>query len=506
MKNLIYTGLFLALAALSSCTDDFLDTEPLDRASVDTYWTSEINAKAALSGVYESMYQVYGFEAQWGSELDAITPNAFDNDNRDGQSAIARGLNDPDNVLVNKTWRVAFEGIGRANILIENIDRVPMNEDLKERFKAEAVFMRAFYYHNLTKFFGDVPLILEAPNNNTQGQLPRTPKAEVVDAIINDLNMAASILPENYPSSEAGRATKGAALALKARVALYNERWPEAIDASREVVNSGVYSLFPDFRELFLEENEGNSEVIFDVQFVTPFFTNNYHNAFIGAGRVAVVQDLVDAFPMTDGEPIATSPLYDPANPFANRDPRLNQSIVTEGSNFNGQVVTGEESFLNTTGYCFKKYTYFVDDEERVAPPPTQAETNYIIIRYAEVLLTLAEAENEQNGPTTVAYDAINALRSRASVNMPEVAPGLSKEAFREVVRNERRIELAGEGLYYNDILRWRIAESVMNADALDSEGVVVETRVFDPARDYLWPIPTRDILLNPNLEQNPGY
>ena len=173
---------------------------------------------------------------------------------------------------------------------------------------------------------------------------------------------------------------------------------------------------------------------------------------------------------------------------------------------YNGSLVTGDELFADLTGFAFKKYTYFVDDEVRQRPSPNQSEINPILFRYAEALLTLAEAENELNGPTTIAYDAINEVRNRPSVDMPDVTPGLSKEEFREVLRRERRVEFAGEGLFYLDIKRWMTAEIVMNQPGLDKDGNVIEERNFNPNRDYLWPIPDREILLNPNLEQNPGY
>ena len=176
------------------------------------------------------------------------------------------------------------------------------------------------------------------------------------------------------------------------------------------------------------------------------------------------------------------------------------------GRTFNGELVTGDELFADLTGYAYKKYTYFLDDEIRSAPQPNQSEINPILIRYAEMLLTVAEAENELNGPTARAYGAINQVRERESVDMPNVTPGLSQDEFRQVVRRERRVEFAGEGLYYQDIIRWRTAEVVMNANGLDQNENVIERRNFDPSKDYLWPLPDRDILLNTNLEQNPGY
>lgn len=505
MKRYIYTiNFFLGLSLLSSCSDDLLVLEPADQSNVETFWTSEENASSALTGCYETMIARYvGQGGDWTIKLESITPNAFEIDDNAGASSIARGDNNPTLPMVNRRFGTAYEGVGRTNTFLANIDQVPMDDALKERFKAEARFLRAFFYHNLVEYFGGVPLILDPPDNNTQGQLPRSTKEEVLQVIYDDLDAAAAVLPVSYGSNDLGRATRGAALALKARTALYNEDWSEAVSASQAVIGLGVYDLFPDYRGMFLLENENNEEVIFDVQFQFPDITNDYHT-FFQQGNV--LKSLPDTYLMTDGEPIETSPLYDPVNPYANRDPRLNQTLITIGSTFNGELVTGDELFADLTGFAYKKYTYFVDDEVRTAPQPGQSEINPIVMRYAEVLLTLAEAENELNGPTAVAYGAINQVRARSSVGMPAVTPSLTQEAFREVLRRERRVEFAGEGLYYKDIIRWRTAEIEMNEPGLDEDGNVVENRSFNPQRDYLWPIPDVEILLNPNLEQNPGY
>ncbi|MEH6680331.1 MAG: RagB/SusD family nutrient uptake outer membrane protein [Sediminicola sp.] len=504
MKKTILIPLALCGLIIShSCSSDQLNLEPADQSSVETFWTSEVNAKAALTGCYEPLIGPYTGEGSWLLKLEDMTPNSFEIDDSSGASSIARGDNNPTLPLVNSRYSISYEGIGRTNTFLANIDQVPMDEDLKKRFIAEARFLRAFYYHNLTEFYGGVPLILDPPDNNSQGQLPRNTKAEVLEVIHADLDAAALDLPTSYTSTDRGRATKGAALALKARSALYNGNWEDALLAAQAVIDLDIYGLYPDYRGLFLLENEGNNEVIFDVQFQFPQVTNNYHELFQQGN---VFRDLFDAYLMTDGEPITSSDLYDPENPTANRDPRLTQTLITIGSMFNGEPVTGDELFADLTGYAFKKYTYFVDDTKRTAPQPNQAEINPILMRYAEILLTIAEAENELNGPTSRAYGAINEVRERVSVDMPDVSPALGKEAFREIVRLERRIEFAGEGLYYHDIIRWRTAETVMNANGLDKDGNVIEIRRFDATRDYLWPLPDRDVLLNPNLEQNPGY
>ena len=156
------------------------------------------------------------------------------------------------------------------------------------------------------------------------------------------------------------------------------------------------YDLFPDYRGMFLLENENNEEVIFDVQFQFPDITNDYHT-FFQQGNV--LKSLPDAYLMTDGEPIETSPLYDPANPYDNRDPRLNQTLITIGSTFNGELVTGDELFADLTGFAYKKYTYFVDDEVRTAPQPGQSEINPIVMRYAEVFTNIGRSRERAQWP-----------------------------------------------------------------------------------------------------------
>jgi len=504
MKRTIYSYIsFFGFLIAGGCSNDLLVFEPTDQNSVETFWTSEENAKSALTGCYETLLAPYRGEGDWLLKLESITPNAFEIDDGSGATSIARGDNNATLPLINNRYRSCYEGIGRTNTFLANIDFVPMDEDRKNRFKAEARFLRAFYYHNLVEYYGGVPLILDPPNNNTQGQLPKNTKSEVLEVIISDLDNAIAVLPVSYSASDAGRATKGAALTLKARSELYSQNWSESLSAAQAVIDLNVYSLFPNYRGLFLLENERNDEIIFDVEFQFPRETNRYNELFQQGN---VFKDLVDAYLVSDGQTVADSDLYDPANPFANRDPRLSQTLITIGSMLNGELVTGDELFTDLTGYAFKKYTYLLDNEMSATPRPGQSEINPILFRYAEILLTIAEAENELNGPTARAYGAINEVRSRESVDMPDVSPGLSKEEFRDVVRLERRIEFAGEGLYYQDIIRWRTAEVVMNQPGLDKDGNIIETRSFNPDRDYLWPFPDRDILLNPNLEQNPGY
>ena len=385
--------------------------------------------------------------------------------------------------------------------MLANVDNIEADTSVIEGIKAEAKFLRAFYYSDLINKFGGVPLITEAPNLEEQGDLPRNEKDEIVTQILQDLDEAAAVLPVG---NEPGRATKGAAQALKARVLLYESSWSEAAAAAKEVMDSEAYSLFPDYRGLFKLENEGNSEVIWDIQYLMPRFGHAFDNAVTTHSNVAPTKSLVDTYYMIDGQPLTESPLYDPSNPYENRDPRLYQTIRLLGYMYNGEIDTREE--LDQTGFGTKKFTTYSDSTTMPNISGGRSEVNPIVIRYAEVLLTYAEAQNEAAGPDQSVYDAINEIRNRPSVDMPDLEPGLSKGEMRQVIRHERRIELALEGKYLQDIKRWRIAVDVMNGPVYDWQGDVYTNRSFNPDRDYLWAIPSDQIDLNQNLEQNPNW
>lgn len=231
-------------------------------------------------------------------------------------------------------------------------------------------------------------------------------------------------------------------------------------------------------------------------------FSTNYDQDIWRLNRPAPLKELVDTYLCTDGKTIEESPLYNPAQPYENRDPRLLKSIVCIGYPYLGMTITKEN--VATTGFGVKKYTSYEDDV--TIPLVERSAFNFILIRYAEVLLTYAEAQNEANGPDQSVYDAINQLCKRPDINMPEVPKGLTKDQMRNVVRRERRIELTFEGLYYSDILRWKTAEKENNGMMHNNEGIAVVERSFNPKRDYLWPIPYNQIVLNPNLEQNPNW
>ena len=426
MKKPIKFLLLLMIAGSGfSCSDQFLDTISTDQYNEANWWQTESQAISSINGIYAVLRNSH-FSAVQHLREENLTPNSY---SMGGDSPLDVGAHNPGNVTrVRDKWNACYTGIGRANDFLDNVDKVPMEESLKKRLKGEAYFLRAFFYSNLISYYGGVPLILEAPDFTNHRDLPRNSRNEVVSQVLNDLDNAGSLLPLSY--SAAGRATKGAALALKSRVLLYESRWPEAAQAAKEVMDLQQYDLFPDYRGLFLLENENNEEVIFDVQYKTPEYTHGLDIIIELQINVAPTKDMVDSYLMSDGLPIHESLLFDPQSPYENRDPRLHQTVVIPGYMYRGGVVSDSKYF--STGYGYKKYTTYKDDLAQ--PSLLQSEINIILLRYGDVLLMYAEAQNEASGPDESVYGALNAIRSRA--NMPEIPTGLSQDQMREVIRH----------------------------------------------------------------------
>jgi len=520
---------FLSILAICGCSKNELDTQPLDRYTEETYWTTEKNATAGLTGCYAALRNagVYGGNATVLWE-DAATPNAYDYGNSNGFSLIALGTQTADNAgtgtidagIISTRWRDCYAGIGRCNTFLAKVDPVPMDDALKTRMKAEAKFLRALYYSLLEMYYGGVPLILDAPDLQSQGQLPRNPRTDVVQQVLKDLEDAAAVLPTKYGSADKGRATKGAALALKARVLLFEasplnnttndiNKWKLAAAAAKVVIDSATafgYGLFPNYRSLFLPANENSQESVFDVEFKIPELGNSFDLIDRQYNTNAPLRDLIDAYDMKDGLPPAQSPLYDATKPYDNRDPRMYQTIVYPGDTYIGTVTTATSPF-KITGYGVKKYSiYDKEANSNLINQGFKSETNYMVIRYADVLLMYAEAQNEAQGPDASIYNALNLIRQRAGLNPYQVPAGLSQSQMRDFIRHERRMELALEGFYYTDIRRWKTAEQVMNVTIYNSQNQAILTRSFNRDRDYWWPIPQTQRDVNHNLDQNPNY
>ena len=494
MKKILYIGIAVLLTSFFYSCESFLDTKSTDTYNEVNWWQTESQAISSINGCYAVLRSsgIYNYRE------DNLTPNSY---GMSTEIQLAQGEHNSSNYdYFLECWDRNYRGIGRVNTLLDNIDRVQMTESIKERIRAEGYFLRALFYSNLVNYFGGVPLILESPNFVKQGNLPRNSREEVITQVLTDLDNAASVLPVSFTGSDIGRATKGAALGLKTRVLLYNSRWSEAATSAKAVMDLNYYSLFADYRGLFFPENENNKEVIFDVQYCSPDYTSSMDIGIESQMGTSPTLDLVNSYLMKDGKSIQESPLYDPATPYENRDPRLLQTIVIPGYLYLGRIVPDGKYYSTEFGY--KKYTSYKDD--KAEPQNSKTEINYILLRYADILLMYAEAQNEAAGADASVYDALHKIRLRAG--MPDIPGGLSKDQMRDAIRHERRIELANEALYYNDIRRWRTAEVVNNGNVISRLGKVVQIRIFNPQKDYLWPIHDITMQENPALVQNPGY
>lgn len=518
-----------------------LDLAPENTFTDLTYWSSEAQAQSVLNTAYSQMFDSNRFFYN-----EAASDNAYNGrGDAAGAASLAAGTYDPSLGRIQSEWSGSYTGIKTCNILLENIDRVQdMNEDTRGRMKAEARFIRAMLHFQLMTWFGDIPLLQQDVTIEEAQAITRSPKAEVLAFILRELDEVSVILPvqQELPTAERGRITAGAALALKARVLLYEGQWQDVVQATEVLINGddyGSYGLFPSYSGLFLPENEYSQEDILSLQYVPQLRTwgEFFDMAPLSAGArlnaLAPTQELVDSYLTENGLPINDpNSGYDEENPYEQRDPRLSATIVYHNYTWeeNGtdrtiyikpgtdpdqsapdEYVPGSSS--TTTGYYTRKYF----DPTHITQ--FASGLNLMLIRYADVLLMHAEGKNELGQmDENVWNQTIRALRERAGF---EAGPALvfdaslSQEEYREIIRNERRVELAMEGLRIFDIRRWRIAEDVLNGWAHgaqygppseDNGYLRVNLRSFDPSKHYLWPVPRDERNLNPNLTQNPGW
>lgn len=557
-KN-IFVLFLVILYGLTSC-DDYLDRMPLSGPSDENYFNNEDELTLVVNGLYSALVFHPTDDMPLNLTIDAASDIGWDR-NTSPLQALGRGDHDSNNGYVVNIWTNSYKTIGKCNFILDNIDKLEeqIDTEVLERYRSEARFIRAYVYQYLIDYFGGVPL-MSTGVELSEANVPKSSKEEIAQFILDELAEAAASLPLDYGADDIGRATKGAALAIRARAALNNGFWDEAAESAKEVMNLGIYELHPNYGELFSYAGESSTEIIFAYQYLrlqdtrTHSTTRNYlsRNAQ-GTSNKVPSQSLIDSYQSTDGSAIDRSQSYDPEHPFDNRDPRLAFTVALPGSEYFGfQFETHKDStkcwdysygtstparidnqdalnaYATFSGYCWRKYVDF-DDKEYT----TQSELNIIQSRYAEVLLIYAEAMIEANNIDQSVYDAINSVRQRPTVEMPPISSGKSQQELREIIRMERLFELAGEGFRMVDLRRWEIADKLMNstlygripkgllseAPRIEPSGYVdyssvgnrssmrvIENRKFNSGRDYLWPIPNIEVVTNPNLEQNPGY
>lgn len=570
MKNRIIYILVAGLSLFYSCSD--LNLNPLSEGSSESWYSNETEINMALNDLYKLDFWP-DYMIPW-ADYDLWSDDMM---SRGSTTPITNGTLNGQDGTVNGWWTNLYKGIARANSILINLekskDKLP--EAVISKYAGEARFIRASHYSRLITYFGDVVYSDKIMDLKESFTLAKTSKTIILQKIYEDYDFAASSLPATYGTTTNMHATKGAALAMKARVALFFEDWAVARDAAKACMDLGEYELFNDYETLFLSKTKNPKELIFGIPRstllnVTISDTKNYLTRLAGGwgGVAGPTWYLFCSYLCTDGLPIDESPLFDPKNPFKNRDPRCTATIVEFGTPWlgfiyqphpdslktlnlkTGLMVTNNDNranaqFASFNGLAFKKGidSEWIDDYK--------AENTNIIIRYADVLLMYAEAKTELGEIDQAMLDAsINKVRARAykvavdnKAAYPAVIAG-DKAAMRKAIRIERRMELALEGRRYEDLLRWKLAEKALNKDIyglldpadlrtkvvkpglwffpqvpqIDEDGIADFEPMYSaglvklcavrnfPAHQYLWPIPTKEILINPNLKQNTGY
>jgi len=579
-KYKIIIMLLFFLSGFNACEDKLLDIKSLTEPVNTTFYSNEQELNLALTGVYNTLIYKGGYQLPLQVLMDNGATDLGINRgaNVAGMSELGQGIQGTTTAGFQQAYSYFYTGIARANSLLENMERAKdlVPEDRFKAIQAQAMVLRAYNYMYLTEFFGDVPFVDALIKNPSEALLPRVSKTEIVDRIMADLQTASASLPNTWPTSDYGKITKGVALGLRARIALYNKRYDEAATSAKAVMDNESamkYALHPDYGELFGWAGQSSSEIMlvmplkegFDIaQFPVAQGSRNLGSY----STVVPCQSLIDSYEATDGKPIDESSIYDPKKPFENRDPRLKKSIITPQSVWGGIIFESHPDSLKSRkadgtirgknndsrkviwpaaffGYLWKKYT----DEPAQVKGQMWSESDFILMRYAEILLIYAEAKIELGQIDASVLTAINRIRARAygvDVSNTGSYPAITstnQAELRKVIRRERKVELANEGFRLFDIRRWRIAEKVMpvklygrvlnfatatgipniDDDCFVSYAGIESQYDFNPdarfpnaqnrlwnARNYLCPIPQQEIDtykgLGGTLTQNGGY
>jgi len=518
LRNILtYSLLLFFLLAFYGCGEKFLDFSPEDKITSANFPQNEYDIKLLLNGTYAQLREttiidqgLFGF-----GHLDGATPNAFNWGNtpvdRIGNGSLTSG----EGGIVTFRWTRCYSIISRANYLLESIEKVKLSDDIKSIYVGEAHFLRGIAYSILAESYGGVPIILSSITSEESKNINRASVEETWNQAISDYDIAIEKLNVNAP--QVGRATKGASLGMKMRAYLYQNNYEKVLEVVDQIDALGKYSLFPSYEGLFKPANENNKEVLFDIQYmIGENSQGSLHDQYCGTGtgsftrgsRYVPTQNLVDAYEMIDGSEV------NPGNPYVGRDPRLGFTVVVPGAYFLGYRFPNylyPGGAFNHPGCRLKHFSSRKYRIEPMAdlPPSGQSYLNNIIIRYADVILSKAEAIIETNGSIDAAIALINRIRTeRNDVKITALPMGLSREEARKKLRHERRIEFALEGLYWADIKRWDIGKDIYPLEIRDHLGGLIETKFPNGYLEYynLLPIPDSERSVNENLTQNPGW
>jgi hypothetical protein len=536
--------LLLTLSQVFISCEKFVEVTPTSQVSDDAVWKSTGNADLFLNNIYA------GLPGQFNTNDpdENLSDNAMRGSSSGYSFATYAGSNYTSSTIKDY-WTPYFNVIRRANLFIENVTESNLDATWKKTRLAEARFLRAYFYQLLWIKYGGVPIIKDVLDRTSQGDnifRARNTDEETYKFIRDECAAIANDLPVK---SQAGRASQGAALTLKGWVELIyasplkntsndKSRWQIAAATNKQVMDLGTYNLFPNLETLFYEENNNNIEIIFDKAYIGGTTLGGSREGLHGSWMVGGLQrawsapnptqELVDEYVMKNGLPITDSKSgYDPNNPYANREDRFYQSIIYDGCNWLGfememWIGSGSKNTLDlgsaneatNTGYYLRKGLnpkYAQSGDLRLN------SAHQVIFRYAEVLLSYAEALNEFSGPDATVYNSVNKVRERS--NIPALSSGLNQDQMRIAIQRERRVELAFEERRWDDLMRLKLAEVNLNKPfrAMKIEKVGGKkvysvmlapngNRAFYANKNYLHPIPQKVIDQNKKVIQNPNY
>jgi len=503
----------ITFALFSACSEEFLDKKPLVQSSAETYYSNEREANDALIGCYSIMqnegfqlapFMIIGDDCSDDCDLGNSKSEAFSWLGATAQALLKFDAL-PTNWVGNALWSQGFRGITWTTQAIQRISaNVNIPEAKRNQFMGEAHYLRAFYYFFLTRQYGRLPIIDHVLSYD-EYYMSRGTQAETWAFIESDLLTAAKLLPEKskYSAGDMGRATKGAANALLGKVYMYQSKFAEAYAVLKTVAESGEYNLEPKYADIFTIEHENGIESIFEIQ----------HNTS-GTGWADANEGTILSFYEHDADPSDAvkwhngwsmhCPTQDLVDSYETGDPRLHATVIFKDEVFDGHV---NKNSASSTGYQPKKW--YIPYSQRSQTDQSDNPKNIIFYRYADVLLYLSEAANEI-GKTSESLSYLEQVRGRARSSSidPSVLPIItenSKDALRQQIWHERRVELACEGQRFWDLVRQKRAGSVMKN--YSSKYSSIKGQGYVDGKSEIFPIPGDQVTLsNGTMEQNSGY
>jgi starch-binding outer membrane protein, SusD/RagB family len=539
MKKIIYILSFIVLLLGSSSCSDFLQKDPTSSPSESIFWQSKSDFDSGLAACYSLVYSWPGVMSEIISCFDNLTDNSicqYDEDTYGKTKTIALGdLTSNTSGFVSYMYNDCYRGIARTNLVMGKLSAytgTEMTDSEKSRMMAECKALRGYYYSWLYLCYRQVPLVTKTLDLNDMYQ-EKAPRSEIYNQIMSDYNDAIKNLPDEvYSNSDvSGHMTVSAVKVLKARI-LLNDAYDDSGNATNTANLDSVvsiltsikgYSLASSMRDNFVRDKQSSSsEIIFSVRYLEPNITNSIDLRFGAWATDQVTRDFINEFEFTDGKkwgessmtPIVNDSLIESgsntnalaraerAKLFVNRDPRLKQTVSQSNLLIFSDKGYEDANATNDGSQTHFFMTKLVQPTTTVPNYSTVSDADVVIIRYAEVLLSIAEAENELNGPDATVYNAVNAVRTRSG--MPALPENLTKEEMRSRIRHEWRVEFAFEGQRYFQLKRWKLMGTLVNG--AEDPAIPTYIKVFKDAF-YYWPIPQTEIdKANGVLTQDPNY